>query len=134
MGDTVNEKYMPAIAHNLMGWQYTSSGSVPGIKGSVDINLWYKDILLSNTNSDTLSVKRNPFAEPKQTIRLGSRGEGAKWVQWYLWRFGLIQKDGIDGIIGPISDAAIREAQRRLGLDDDGIVGPVTKSIWKKIC
>ena len=134
VGDAINEKYMPAILHNLMGWQYTSSGSVPGIKGSVDINLWYKDIVLNNTNSDTISVKRNPFAEPKQTIRLGSRGEGAKWTQWYLWRFGLIDESGIDGDIGPISDAAIREAQRRLGLDDDGIVGPVTKSIWKKIC
>lgn len=132
--DTVNEKYMPAIAHNLIGWQYTSAGSVPGIKGSVDINLWYKDIVLNNTNSDTISVKRNPFTEPVQTIRLGSRGEDAKWTQWYLWRFGLIKKEEINGYISEAAEEAIKEAQRRLGLDDDGIVGPITKSVWKKIC
>lgn len=135
--DTVNEKYIPAIAHNLSGWQYTSSGKVPGIKGSVDINLWYKDIVLGNITSDTITVEMNPFTEPQRTIRIGSIGEGAKWTQWYLWRFGLIDKSGIDGIIGAKSEAAIMESQKRLGLTGrnvDGVVGKITRGLYMKIC
>ena len=98
----------------------------------IDSNPARLDALTANT--DVITVDKNPFTEPTRTIRLGSRGEGAKWTQWYLWRFGLIDQSGIDGDIGPISDAAIREAQRRLGLKDDGAVGPVTKSVFKKIC
>ena len=28
--------------HGKFGWQYTSSGSVPGINGDVDISCWYE--------------------------------------------------------------------------------------------
>lgn len=31
----------PGIKHTLEGWQYSSKGSVPGISGNVDMNLWY---------------------------------------------------------------------------------------------
>ncbi len=48
--------------------------------------------------------------------------------------FGLLEKAGIDGVIGSKSDTAIREAQRRLGLAVDGIVGKATRETWKKIC
>ena len=43
-------------------------------------------------------------------------------------------KEEIDGMIGKKSDVAIREAQRRLGLAVDGVVGKVTRAVWKKIC
>lgn len=76
----------------------------------------------------------NPFMEPTETIKSGSNGEGAKWVQWYLWRFGLITKVQIDGTIGAKSLAAIRTAQERLGLIIDGKVGPVTREAFKKVC
>lgn len=75
----------------------------------------------------------NPFTEPIVNVRKGTRGEGAKWVQWYLWRFGLLDKNGIDGVIGSKSDTAIREAQRRLGLADDGIVGEITRRTFMNV-
>ena len=132
--DNINEKYMPVITHNLSGWQYTASGSVPGIKGCVDISIWYGDLPISTADKISITVELNPFTEPEYLVKLGCLDTGAMWTQWYLWRFGLIQKEDINGLIGKESDEAIREAQRRLGLKDDGIVGPVTKSIWKKIC
>lgn len=81
-----------------------------------------------------IAVQYNPFIEPTANVKIGKTGNDAMWVQWYLWRFGLIQKEEIDGIIGKKSDAAIREAQRRLGLAVDGIVGKTSRALWKKMC
>lgn len=89
---------------------------------------------LLNTNLTDISAEVNPFSEPTVNVKIGTNGENAKWVQWYLWRFGLIQKDDIDGVIGKKSDAAIREAQHRLKLPIDGIVGKNTRATWKEIC
>jgi hypothetical protein len=75
----------------------------------------------------------NPFMEPAVNVKKGTRGEDAKWVQWCLWRFGLLDKSGIDGVIGSKSDMAIREAQRRLGLAVDGIVGKITQKTFKNV-
>lgn len=75
----------------------------------------------------------NPFVEPIINIRRGTKGEGAKWVQWYLWHFGLLDQSGIDGVIGPKSEAAIRTAQKRLGLAVDGIVGQNTRQKFKQV-
>lgn len=82
----------------------------------------------------TITPEINPYKEPITNVRKGTKGEGAKWVQWYLWRFGLLEKGEIDGIIDQKSNDAIREAQRRLGLVVDGIVGKASKALWKKIC
>ena len=139
--DTVNVKYMPAIKHNLIGWQYTSSGQVPGVKGNVDMNKWYK--VLPDTNEKIIPLDYNPFVEPVQNISIGSSGEGAKWVQWYLWRFGLLLTNGtpdktkVTGYINKECQDAIVESQRRLGLNGknvDGIVGSITRALYKKIC
>ena len=75
----------------------------------------------------------NPFTEPVVVVQKGSSGEPVKWVQWYLWRFGIMDKSGIDGIFGNKTDAAVREAQKRLKLKQDGKVGPETRKAWKKL-
>lgn len=77
------------------------------------------------------AIADNPFKESVDIIKYGSRGEGAKWVQWCLWRFGLLEKTGIDGVIGAKSEAAIKAAQMRLGLAADGIVGKQTRQAFK---
>ena len=89
---------------------------------------------------DAITIDCNPFTEPTEIITKGSKGEGAKWVQWYLWRFGLFTKDGkadtaqIDGIIGSKSADAICIAQLRLGLPATGIVSKVDRETFKKVC
>lgn len=142
ISNPVNTRYIPVIKHQLIGWQYTSSGRVPGVKGSVDINQWYKAI--PDTHPDkTMPADCNPFSEPVQNIRIGSSGEGAKWVQWYLWRFGLLLTNGapdkakVTGYINEESQRAIQESQRRLGLTGrnvDGIVGQITRALYRKVC
>lgn len=75
----------------------------------------------------------NPYKEPSSVVVLGCKGENVKWVQWYLWRFGLINKSGIDGIFGVNTNTAVKEAQKRLGLLPDGNIGPDTRNAWKKL-
>jgi peptidoglycan hydrolase-like protein with peptidoglycan-binding domain len=52
-------------------------------------------------------------------------------VQWCLWRFGLLDQSGIDGTIGSKSEAALKTAQKRLGLSVDGIAGKNTREKFK---
>ncbi len=132
--DSVNAKYMPVIGHNLIGWQYTSSGNIPGIKGNVDLSRWYNLLLTNNVNTSKIPADCNPYAEPTVLVRFGTHGEGTKWVQWYLWRFGLIDESGIDGIFGIKTNVAVKESQKRLGTIADGIVGKITRALYRKIC
>lgn len=90
--------------------------------------------LKSTVSAVTINLDSNPFTEPIISITLNSKGEGAKWVQWYLVKFGLLNITEIDGIIGNKSVTAIKEAQKRLGLVVDGIVGRNTRNTFKKVC
>ncbi len=92
------------------------------------------DSSLKSSATSEIRTDKNPYAEPTVNVKYGTKGEPAKWVQWYLFMFGLIDKAGIDGVIGNNSVAAIKVAQQRLGLDADGIVGPNTRKVWKSVC
>ena len=130
--DVPDNKYLPT-GIELAGWQYSSKGVVSGIKGYVDLNVWYLGNSVENIEKE-ITVEFNPFTEPIKNVRLGTTGNDALWVNWYLWRFGLLKKEQIKEIIDETSAAAIGEAQRRLGLAADQIVEKVTRTIWKKIC
>lgn len=117
-------------------WQYSSKGTGKDYGASsecIDLDYAYFEIA-GKSVADNISINRNPFVEPVSNVKIGKTGNDAMWVQWYLRQFGLLQEDEIDGIIGVKSDAAIREAQRRLGLIADGIVGKASRALWKKIC
>lgn len=131
-------KYLPILPNQLLGWQYSSKGTVPGIEGDVDLNAWFTDIGDTVTD-ENVATDYNKYMEPEMLIKLGSTGEGAKWVQWFLWRFGLLTDANgvpdalrINGTIDSDCVLAIEESQRRLGVPDDGIVGPVTRAVYKK--
>ncbi len=95
------------------------------------------NVLLNSNISDELQYSvtpvLNPFPEPTAVVKTGWRGESVRWVQWYLWRFGIMDREEIDGIFGNKTDAAVREAQKRLKLEQDGKVGPETRRAWKKL-
>lgn len=131
-------KFLPVLPNQLLGWQYSSKGTVPGIEGDVDLNVWFTDIG-DTTADENVATDYNKYMEPTMLIGLGSTGEGAKWVQWFLWRFGLLTDANgvpdalrINGTIDSACVLAIEESQRRLGVPDDGIVGPVTRAVYKK--
>lgn len=136
-----NTKYLPVIPNEIVGWQYSSKGVIPGYKGYIDLNVWYRDETPDVPILETVTPEFNPYDEPDDIITLGSCGEGARWVQWYLWRFGLLLTNGvpdvnkITGYIDQESYEMIMEAQRRLGLAGkqmDGKVWTITIALFKK--
>lgn len=71
-----------------------------------------------------------PYPEPAYTVRKGTRGDGARWVQWQLNRHGASLV--VDGIFGGMSHAALVAFQRDAGLVADGLCGPLTRAALKK--
>lgn len=71
-----------------------------------------------------------PYREPILNIRMGSRGEGAKWVQWMLNQHGANLV--VDGIFGNLSRTALINFQRKSGLVADAICGAKTRAALKK--
>ena len=72
---------------------------------------------------------------PAAAIKYGSRGEGAKYVQWALVKEKCYQNNSpaeIDGIFGLKSAAALKVFQEKNGLEPDGIAGPLTKAVINK--
>lgn len=52
-----NEQYNPkaSIGRDIYGWQYTSSGQVPGINGNVDLNIIYGNVQSSIVQKPSIS-------------------------------------------------------------------------------
>lgn len=52
-----NEQYNPksSIGRDIYGWQYTSSGQVPGINGNVDLNIIYGNVQSSTVQKPSIS-------------------------------------------------------------------------------
>lgn len=67
--------------------------------------------------------------DDRPTLRRGSPSNPKFLVEFVQRRVG-IPGSKVDGIFGPMTEAAVRQFQRDHGLVPDGIVGPKT---WKKI-
>nr|DAU31654.1 MAG TPA: hypothetical protein [Caudoviricetes sp.] len=130
-------KKQPAISHILEGWQWSSAGSVPGISGKVDLNIWYGKI-------PTTEPVGNPYPVPERVIYLPDKGakmsgDDVKWVQYHLIRLGFLpeyyfdskgkKKSNIDGIYGTKTRDAVLEAQKHYGIKEDGVVGAGTRLV-----
>jgi len=69
-----------------------------------------------------------------KTLRIGSRGDQVKELQQLLIAAGYLdakQQSGRpadDGIFGSATAAAVKQWQRKVNLDDDGVVGPATRN------
>lgn len=137
-------------------WQYSSTGvgKVHGVSSqNLDLNKVYVDIIpdaavppadMASRDPDAVKAADNPYPEPTRNIlwkkdRPMMRGDDVRWVQWHLWRFGLLlTKKGIpdagqiDGLWGAGSDRALEIAQTRLGLKQDRICGPISRETFKE--
>ena len=71
----------------------------------------------------------NPYNEPTKNVRLNSKGNDARWLQYELNRYGY--KLIVDGIIGDKSILALVDFQTKHGLEPDGICGPKTRAVLK---
>lgn len=145
------EKYRPQI-DGVVAWQYTSKGSVNGISGNVDMNVWYYEenaTEAENTTFDKVwdwqaAAFADGFALPKHGIdgKWGSECEAVakkaivkKRITGYKYPnlTKIVQKAvGVtaDGKCGKATKEAIIAYQKIMGLKADGCVGLDT---WKKI-
>ena len=72
----------------------------------------------------------NPYKEPTKIVKLGSKGNDVRYVQYALnlrW-YKLV----VDGVFGVKTDAAVRDFQKQNGLQIDGKVGPLTLAALKR--
>lgn len=130
--------YQPQV-QNMIGWQYTSVGSVKGISGNVDMNVWYKELSAVQGTTESYS---NPYTEPTRLLYyklVGMlKGNDVKWVQYALVKKGFLAennakgKTNIDGAFGSATATAVKAFQKSVGITVDGKVGAVTRAYLKK--
>lgn len=104
--------------------QYTSKGSVNGIKGNVDLDTWFgKPTQTIYTEVNTVNIKLT-------VLKKGSKGEQVKTVQRLLNSLGYKGKNGkplsVDGDFGTNTDYAVRNYQGAENITSDGVVGAKT--------
>ena len=88
------------------------------------ICIWTKESHLSSPQPSC------PYKEPIITVKSGTRGESARWVQWHLVQAGYdIGK--IDGVFGRNSTSALISFQTKTGLEADGKCGRLTREKLK---
>jgi peptidoglycan hydrolase-like protein with peptidoglycan-binding domain len=63
-------------------------------------------------------------------LRRGSRGMEVRWVQERLNRHGAAL--AIDGQFGALTERAVREVQRIMHLEVDGVVGRETRGVLRE--
>lgn len=68
----------------------------------------------------------NPYPVPEKSIKLNSKGNGVRWLQYILNEKGGY-KLIVDGVAGLLTIGAVMDWQKKHGLEADGIVGPKTK-------
>ncbi len=100
-------------------WQYTDRGSLSGVLGNVDMDR-------SSLNVKQLKVL---FEMEGKILQRGDTGENVKRLQEDLNKL-LNLHLVVDGIFGPITEAAVKSFQTIHRLQVDGIVGPAT---WNAI-
>lgn len=71
----------------------------------------------------------NPYLEPIISIKLNSRGEGVKWLQWALNHHGY--NIAVDGVAGNMTIGAVLDFQKKSGLAVDGVAGEKTRKALK---
>ena len=96
-------------------WQYTSSGTVPGISGGVDMNIIYSDNLIKSTNSGTTST----MGETAQAENFETAGLQA--LLMLANRLGIISQtiSPLDNKCGKMTKAAILQMKKHLKMKED---------------
>lgn len=104
-------------------WQYSSTGTVPGVPGNCDMNYGYVEYdAISQQETD-----KEVFTMKVSIIRRGNKGDNVRAVQQLLIANGYsCGPYGDDGSFGPATENAVLLYQEDHGLDPDATVGPLT--------
>lgn len=93
-------------------------------------NLTQYDSFAGAPVMETQPINGNPYAEPAKNIKLNSKGNDVRWLQFSLNRLGY--KLVVDGKCGAITVGAIMDFQKKHGLVADGICGIDTRTRLKQ--
>ena len=126
-------------------FQYTSKGSVKGIAGNVDVNECYRDFppiikgaglngFSGETSKPTPPPKPSSFFPAKGWFGMGDKHENVAKIAAFMRRVFPAYTDerALGSLYGQYIQKAIREFQRRTGIEADGNVGPITLSMLEK--
>ena len=114
-------------------WQYSSSGRVKGLSGHIDVNHVYgktKKIVLNDPSG--VKYKRDLPNNCELSRRRGGIVNVKLWQSFINWCFGsnvLV----VDGEFGNVTEEYTLKFQDAFGLEPDGVVGPKTLGIAKRI-
>lgn len=71
----------------------------------------------------------NPYSEPTKNVRLNSKGNDVRWLQYELNNRGY--KLIVDGVAGNLTIGALMDFQKKHNLVPDGICGSLTRATLK---
>lgn len=116
------------IASATSGWRWRMYTGANGHYTHTHISVSTRQTEYDNPSTWRVAAP----SPPARVLRLATplmQGDDVREVQrvlaaWYP-SLGL----AVDGIYGPATEAAVRELQRRSGLEGDGIVGPLTLGV-----
>ena len=152
-GYATDSQYVSKICNIIEKWGLTkynatsssnvsnSNNTTTTVKDSDDVN-WKKRLQKAcnsegfrdkNGNKLTVDGEIGTMSySALPTLRLGDKNKVVALVQERIEKkFGITIPDGFDGYLGPKTKASIKELQKKVGLEADGIVG---KKTWKKLC
>lgn len=103
--------------HPVLMWQFTSSGTVPGLSGNIDMNKYY-----GNTPTPTPPTPKKydgkfPILPKRGWFQKGDKGEQVKLLQRLLiWLGYSVGRAGIDGEYGSATAAAVLQYEKDYNL------------------
>lgn len=132
-------KYAESIGIKGIGLYETSADGHFTHVDTRDVkSFWYGQNEAKRTTFGGSTPAPTPTPTPQPSINnnvlsIGDTGEDVKELQEWLVRLGYnVGSKGPDGDFGSKTYAAVIDFQRKNNLDDDGIVGPLTKKAIKE--
>jgi len=120
----VNGEFDEAMRRAVIAFQEEFVLTPDGVIGPVTWNEIEKQFLLVTANASV------SLEYPGTPLRLGSTGSEVRLMQGFLVElrshYPNIPLITVDGIFGPLTQAAVIAFQNQFGLTADGIIGPVT--------
>lgn len=92
-----------------------------------------KKLVNSTSTAPTKAKKAYMGILPTKNLRNGSSGQQVKYLQQFLNWYDKKNKLDVDGDFGPKTDSSVRKFQIEVGIDCDGVVGPITRKKMKEV-
>ena len=124
---SVNGVFEESTDRAVKRFQQAAGIEADGVVGTATWNRLFPTSAPVAANSvprPTTATRAEPTGE-FPILRRGAKGEAVRGLQNRLRAIGVYQGE-VDGVFGAGTEAAVKAAQRKLGLEADGIVGGAT--------